>query len=363
MKSTRPSLLLSLLVTTAVAAAAADEEAPSLKVGDPAPKLQVSKWVQGKPVKSFEPGKAYLVEFWATWCGPCKTSIPHLNEIHKKYESKGLVVIGQDCLERDQDEVPKFIKGMGDQMSYRVALDDLSDSKRGFMAENWMEAAGQRGIPTAFLVDTKGRIAWIGHPMSLKEPVIEQVLDGSFDLQAAAVAYEKRRKMEEQTRELWGELNAAARKKDWEGAETALAKIEAITPAEESANVQLIRFRLKMSQSDYESAYAVARKASDANEENAMLQNELAWAIVTLEQPEKRDLKLAEQIANRANKAAKGRDPAILDTLARVLFVKGDKDGAIEHQKKAVDLSSGAARKRLQAVLDSYKAGKVPEDE
>ncbi len=150
----------------------------SLKVGDPAPKLQTGKWVQGEPVKDFEKGKAYIVEFWATWCPPCRASIPHLNETYEKFKDKGLVVIGQNCWERDESLVAPFVKKMGDQMTYRVALDDKSGDKQGQMAKTWMDAAGRNGIPSAFLVDTKGVIAWIGHPMELKPEVIEQVLAG-----------------------------------------------------------------------------------------------------------------------------------------------------------------------------------------
>src|SRR5215469_15597227 len=110
----------------------------TLKVGDPAPKLQAGKWVQGEPVTDFEKGKAYIVEFWATWCGPCRVSIPHLNEIHTKYKDKNLVVIGQDCAEVDEAGVEKFVKKMGGKMTYRVALDD----EEGTMGNTWMLAAG-----------------------------------------------------------------------------------------------------------------------------------------------------------------------------------------------------------------------------
>src|SRR5512137_1917923 len=109
----------------------------TLKVGDPAPKLQTGKWIQGEPVKNFEKGKAYIVEFWATWCPPCRASIPHLNEIYQKYKDKGLVVIGQDCSERDDSVVAPFVKKMGDKMTYRVALDDKSGEKTGQMAKTW----------------------------------------------------------------------------------------------------------------------------------------------------------------------------------------------------------------------------------
>jgi thiol-disulfide isomerase/thioredoxin len=150
----------------------------TLKVGDPAPKLQTGKWVQGDPVKDFAKGKAYIVEFWATWCPPCRASIPHLNETYNKFKDKGLVVIGQDCYEKDETLVAPFVKKMGDKMTYRVALDDKSSDSKGQMAKTWMEAAGRNGIPSAFLVNTKGVVAWIGHPMELKEETIEDALAG-----------------------------------------------------------------------------------------------------------------------------------------------------------------------------------------
>ena len=58
----------------------------TLSVGDPAPKLAVKEFVKGEPLKDLEKGKTYVVEFWATWCGPCRTSIPHLTELQKKHK-------------------------------------------------------------------------------------------------------------------------------------------------------------------------------------------------------------------------------------------------------------------------------------
>src|SRR5260221_74318 len=162
---------------------------PTLKVGDPAPKLQTGKWVQSESVKEIEKGKAYIVEFWATWCGPCRVSIPHLNEIHMKYKDKGLVVIGQDAFEQDEGLVAPFVKKMGSKMTYRVALDDKEGSEKGKMAETWMTAAGQTEIPTAFVVDTKGMIAWIGHPMEQKDTLIKAVLDGTFSTALISVSF------------------------------------------------------------------------------------------------------------------------------------------------------------------------------
>lgn len=360
---TASALILALLLAC-IARAADDESAsPKLKVGDPAPKLQVGKWVQGDPVKQFEAGKAYIVEFWATWCGPCRVSIPHLNEIHNKYKDKGLIVIGQDCWERNTDEVPKFITKMGDKMTYRVALDDMEGSEKGKMAETWMQAANQNGIPAAFLVDTKGRIAWVGHPMQLKETVIEQVLDGSFDVKKAAADYEVRTKNEAQTRTLWQEFNNSARKKEWDAAEATLGKIEKLLPEEERPYAGMMRFRVALEKKEYDTAYKLARSLSDANQDNAMLQNQLAWTIATTKGLEKRDLDLAETIAKRANDATKGKDAAILDTVARVAFLKGNKEEAITLQEKAIDLADSSSKKSLQKTLESYKAGKVPGEE
>jgi thiol-disulfide isomerase/thioredoxin len=343
MKSIPFSPVLGLLAVGAISVSL-PTSAATLKVGDRAPSLQVSKWVQGEPVKAWQKDSVYVVEFWATWCGPCKVSIPHLNELHTQFKDKGLVVIGQDCWEQDVNKVEPFVKNMGEKMTYRVALDDVSDGKndRGKMATTWMEAAGQNGIPTAFVVNQQGRIAWIGHPMGLKAPLLESVLDGSYDLKKATTEYEQKQKKEEEMNALYQDLNKSMQAKNWEAADATVSQIEKLLPEAARDNMGMTRFRILLGRQEYKAAYALARKLSDAHQDNPILQN---------------------QLAQRANEAVKGKDAAILDTLARVLFLKGQKAEAIEHQEKAVELASGQMKEQLAQTLASYKEGKVPKAE
>lgn len=348
-----------LTLAAVLAAGPALGAAPTLKVGDPAPKLQMGKWVQGEPVNEFEKGKAYIVEFWATWCGPCRVSIPHLNEIHNKYKSKNLVVIGQDCWERDESLVEPFVKKMGEKMTYRVALDDKEDNKSGKMAETWMAAAGQTGIPSAFVVDTSGTIAWIGHPMQLKEAMLEKVLEGTFDVKKAAAEAELREKNEPKVQKAWMAMNQAIREKDWADAEDKLAAVEKLIPEDERENLDTSRLSILFGKGDYDKAYQMVTRISEANKGQAQVQNELAWRIATDPLIKERDLKLAALCASRANEASKGEDPMILDTVARVKFMQGEKTEAIALQEKAIKLADGNLKETLEKTLDSYKRGEL----
>ena len=107
-------------------------------------------------------GKATIVEFWATWCPPCRASIPHLNEINKKFKDKGLVVIG--ISDETKEKVEKFQKDV--PMEYHVAVGGAAIEK----------TFGINGIPHAFVVGKDGKIAWEGHPMKLTEDVIKKAL-------------------------------------------------------------------------------------------------------------------------------------------------------------------------------------------
>ena len=303
------SKLLRILTTiTGVALALAVPTAEAkLTVGDPAPKLQVAKWVQGDPVTAFDTNHVYIVEFWATWCGPCRTSIPHLNELWLKFKDQGVIAIGQDMAEQNDSGVAAFVKKMGDKMTYRVALDDKSQETNGFMEINWMKAAEQNGIPTAFVIDKQGRIAWIGHPMGLNEQILGDVLAGRFDMAKAAADYEKQQEKNQKWTAVNKKLREAMKQNRWDDASSTLDEMLKTSPQFQDGYASP-GCRFCFGQKKNAGACQFAESFSDTHLKNAFQQNALAWVFATQPGLEQHNLALAEKIAVRANKAAKGKE-------------------------------------------------------
>lgn len=322
-------VLVAALTFSIVSAARAE-----LKMGDPAPVLKVSKWVKGTPQK-LNKGKVYVVEFWATWCGPCRTSIPHLTELAKKYKGK-VNMIGVSINENDpnfQAKVAKFVQGMGAKMDYNVATDTASAG--GFMSKNWMDAAKQDGIPTAFIVDKAGKIAWIGHPMTMEEP-LAKITAGKWD-----VAAEKKR------------IDAA------QSAErAAMQKMQAFGE----------KFQPLLMAGKLDEAFAVLDKETASSPELGMqvaqMLNQIAWTIAEGKQKLPAEFDGLKDktlpLAQKAVDLTKGEDGMVLDTLAFVHYKAGNLKEALELQEKAVTkLPAGTPaeiKKEIEDRLKLYKS-------
>jgi thiol-disulfide isomerase/thioredoxin len=332
-------------VLSALLAFGSVASAQTLKVGDVAPPLKVGKWVQGEPVAGIEAGKVYVVEFWATWCGPCIETIPHLNKLSKQYPD--VVFIGQNVFERDESKVEPFIKKMGDQMTYRVALDDKSSDKNGAMATLWMKAADQKGIPTAFIVGKDTKIAWIGHPAEMDEP-LKQIVEGTFKV--GQVTEEQQFQLDAQET-----LSAAAQTGDGDKMSAAIAGLAAKYPSK----VQELCFAEAMIQKQmgrFDLSQKAAAKFADLGKEDAIQLNAIAWTIVDEIPADKRDLTLAQKLADAAVEASKGTGATILDTQARCYFERGEIAKAVEVQTKAVELAPADIKSELTTALEKYKA-------
>ena len=138
-------LLFGFVFTFAALAALRAEPVPASSA--PAWKL---KDVDGNVVSSEQfKGKVIVVDFWATWCGPCRAEIPGYIELQKKYGKDGLVIIGVSC---DTDKhaaqtVKNFVQKQG--MNYQVVMGD-DDVQAAF--------GGMDAIPTTFIIDRQGQI-------------------------------------------------------------------------------------------------------------------------------------------------------------------------------------------------------------
>ena len=127
-------------------------------LGAPAPQLTVEKWLSPPPAT---PGKFTLVDFWATWCPPCRSVIPKLNAMQDKFQDR-LVVIG---LSDESESAVKLMKAP--MMTYSVAIDTKAQMKKLVQVT---------AIPHAMLIDPQGIVRFEGNPHELTEKALEQLL-------------------------------------------------------------------------------------------------------------------------------------------------------------------------------------------
>jgi thiol-disulfide isomerase/thioredoxin len=114
--------------------------------------VTVSEWITPNPPSSSDlSGRVYVIEFWATWCGPCITSIPHINQLYRTYREYGV-----EFISLAEQSVPDTVRKMvrKHRISYHVGVD--LDTITSFRID---------GYPTAVVIDHKGTAFWQGHPM------------------------------------------------------------------------------------------------------------------------------------------------------------------------------------------------------
>jgi thiol-disulfide isomerase/thioredoxin len=363
-----------------------------LTIGSEAPQLDIEHWLSDgggklKPVTEFQKGKVYVVEFWATWCGPCVASMPHIAELQKKMLDKGVQVVSvsdedletvQEFLERNvpagiarsiQKPQASAESKAGDQASDSEAVTaspkmtfgeltsaySLATDPDQSVYKDYMEASGENGIPTAFIVGKQGIIEWIGHPMELDDP-LSQVVEDRWDRQAYIKLRAQQRELEEAVMQVYTKVQEG-------DVEAGLKMLEDLIQKSQGTEVQMGLQALRLDllvQVDPEKA-AVELKAAASKIADPNVLNGLAWSIVEqdneggTEVPDEL-LAAAVQVAEKAVELAP-EDGAVLDTLSHLVYMQGQIDRAIELQTKAVQLAPDM--EEIKEFLEALKKEKA----
>jgi thiol-disulfide isomerase/thioredoxin len=321
------------------------EAAPKLQVGDAAPAFGDVTWVlptEGVDVDMTD-GKVHVVEFWATWCGPCKYSIPHLSRLQQDWGAERLQIIGVS--DEEEDKVKSWVNRNMPQLKYSIAISSTRGPQR-----TWYKAAKLEYLPSAFIVGPRGRIQFIGNPNDESFNImLTKVMKGRFD------AGKQR-----QAEPLFEDLRRNRERKNWRQYEKTAKKIIAISPKVfiktqvDLFETQLVQ--MKNPEVAYEGATAFVDARIDSDPEGVLF---LADRIV--DDPdipdEQRRLDFALDIATRVlERFEKPSEQArALKTIAAVHFKKGDVAEAAKTAKKAYQWAPAEVKDDYRTQWMAYK--------
>jgi thiol-disulfide isomerase/thioredoxin len=345
----RPPLIL-LSVVTALSPSFASA-AP--QIGDKAPLIKVAKWMSlappALPNEKDSDKHVFLVEFWATWCGPCMKSVPHLAELHKKHGKDGLVVLG--ISNEEPDTIAGFLSGRAKKMKLEFPYFVASDEEMTTQSV-WMKDI--EGIPYAFIVDKAGTVVWTGNPLADTkgmDDTIKQVLTGSFDIVAAKKAAADSKKAEG----LMGELRAAFQSQDKDRVFKLLDEIMALKPRDIQAYLIKRQLLGEFDMDDQIPAWEARIEEAMKDSPDGLLQ----LVAIELEKPlADRNPGMLYRSIMRANEINKGQDAETLLLLAQTQCNMGMIDAAIATQKKAIELASGEQAEEFKRVLKYFETSK-----
>jgi thiol-disulfide isomerase/thioredoxin len=354
----------------AVAFLAVPTRGEEFGIGSQAPAIDIEHWLQDrggafKPVTDFAAGKVYVIEFWATWCGPCVASMPHLAALQDAYADKGVTIISVS------DEEPATIEDFlarkaGGEETFRDVTKGycLTTDPDRSVKKDFFDAAGENGIPTAFIVGKTGAVEWIGHPMQMDEP-LERIVAGTWD--RAAFLVEKREMDALQER-----LAPLGRLLQGEDPAQAVALIDELIAGSDRERVKAQLGRMRERVAEF-AATMVARKALQKGGSEAMAAfggmvsaagdsaerlNEAAWLVVEMVEQGADVSRALLAAAQAAAEKAVGLEPEngpVLDTLAHLQAAQGDLEKAIATQKKAV-AHAGPAADQMRGYLEVLEA-------
>jgi len=382
-----------------------------LTIGSTAPSLDIEHWISNgngrfEEVTKFEQGKVYVVEFWATWCGPCIRSMPHLVEIQNTFADQGVQIISvsDEDLDTVESMLSKPFKSeeadgpatYGELTSAYCLTTDPDESVKN----SYFRAAQQTGIPCAFIVGKSGVIEWIGHPAGMDDS-LQQIVDDKWDRKQFAKAFKAKKEVDTLSRKVMilasrGNLDEAntvlseGKEKLGEAASEPLKELE--------TRLALVTIGQMVKAEQFDDAIAAMEGLRETSEGRlaAILDTRLIILLVEQGRFPKAATKLNGALdslpPSYLNQIASGiyqhaakpneisdelRDAAIaaveksletkpdngaaLDTLAHLHHLAGDLDQAIEVQNKAV-LNPGNSKSGIEKFLEQLLKEKAERD-
>ena len=348
-----------------------------LSVGSVAPALEVEHWLpqadgKVKKVTKFEAGKIYVVEFWATWCGPCVQGMPHLAQLQREYAEKNVQIIGVSSedlatVKRFLDqEVPQRTPSAAKEKpparqtyaqltsTYSLSCDPDESTEKSFM-----QAAFQSTIPKAFIVGKDGKIEWIGHPGEMDEP-LRQIVAGQWDRDSFGKGFLAGQRAEVARMQ----LNEALHRRDFAKAVELIDKrlMQAEEP-QEQLELRLTKVQVSLAQNNIAEAATRLQECFAFTGGRVDMVDLICWHVYEQSEQRKQDLtpllKVAIVEGDKALKNAKGDAlPSLLDTVGHVAFKLGQREKAIQLVTQAIELAAGENKEFSRQFLEQIKSAK-----
>jgi len=338
--------------------------AQTLQVGSKAPALDIEHWISDGDgayphVTEFERGKIYVVEFWATWCGPCLKAMPHLAELQEKYGSKiQFISVTDEPLSEISELMAQDYPGTGKTFGELTSVYCLTSDPDSSTHNGYMAASGAEGIPTAYIVGPTGEIEMIGHPMSM-DGVLKELTEGTWDREAYYAAIKAKAILTQK-------IDAAIDADNVEEAFKLALQMDEYAKPGELLQTKFIQTQLAIRVGNDEAIQFFKDTAEQLKDEDGGIAA-MVWMIVQMkyegEEPAPALIKTAEQILTDHISELPAEDAdrrmmkgVVMDILSHFYYVQDRLDDALANQVKAVDLNNDAELTDFLKKLKTEKA-------